>query len=233
MKANVILERTLRGPCESTVIVIDVLRATSSAVTAFAKGLKQLEVVESLEEALRMKRENPELLIAGERSGLKPDGFDLGNSPCEFTEHEVKGKKLVMTTSNGTRAIKRFLGDRVIYLAAFINYRFVAKSVIESGNGTTIVCAGTDGVPCLEDVFCAGAIVKELICAGYRIDDAARIAYATYDTYESDTESMLKKESDHGMYLERIGLGEDLVYCARMNIHDVVPFSRGQSFVLY
>ncbi len=233
MKVNVILEGSLRGPCESTVVVVDVLRATSSAVTAFANGLTQLEVVESVEEARRMKRENSELLIAGERRGLKPSGFDLGNSPCEFTENEVKGKKLVMTTSNGTRAIKRFLGNRVVYLAALLNYRFVARSIVESGEGTTIVCAGTDGVPCLEDVFCAGSIVKELMCEGYRIDDAARIAYSTYSTYEFDIERMLKKESSHGAYLERIGLGEDLVYCARMNIHDVTPFSQGKRFVLH
>ncbi len=228
MNVNVLLEPGQKGTCEKTVIIIDVLRATSSIVTALANGASSVEAVGSVTRAREMKKDDPDLVITGERGSIRPEGFDLGNSPLEFTSEKVKGKRVVITTTNGTRAIEKFAVADSILLAALLNIDAVTRQIVDSEAEVTVVCAGTNGVPSIEDVFCAGALANGLIDKGYVTDDSARIALATYYRHKEDTGSLLKKESGHGRYLDSIGLGDDTSYCAKMNLHDLVPISLGQ-----
>lgn len=210
---------------DKTVIVIDMLRATSVITTAMANGCKKLIPVITIEEALKISEgHRSEYILAGERKALKIEGFDCSNSPLEFTKEVIKQKTIVMTTSNGTKAIKRCEGAKNIIIGAMINAAAVAKKIIDLDNDVVIVNAGTYGQFSMDDFICGGYIIDCVIrkCSSkVELSDIGTTAHYVYDN-NKDIISFVKNATHYKRIME-LKLYEDLEYCCRKDITNVVP----------
>jgi 2-phosphosulfolactate phosphatase len=214
-------------------VVIDVIRATTVIVEALASGARAIYPVVSTEDAIRLSHTlgRDDTLLCGERKGLKVDGFHLGNSPREFTPERVGGKRLVMSTTNGTRALWAAQGAERVLVLSFLNLRAVALEVAEAlGAGTSLalVCAGKEGRFSLDDAFCAGLLVREVALVlgesgpgSLDLNDQARAALCLADAFEL-SEGFLRHTAA-GAALVGVGLAEDLAFCARKNRYTHVP----------
>ena len=208
-----------------TAVVIDVLRATTTIVAALAAGARAIYPTASPEEAIKLAQSlgRDDTLLCGERRGLKVEGYDLGNSPREFTPDVVGGKRLVMSTTNGTRALQAaHTADRVL-VASFLNLGAVADALADSGR-VAVVCAGREDLFSLDDAVCAGALLRRLEQVGeapVETNDAGRAAMALASTTRVDASFLA--ETDAGRALAEIGLEDDLEACARVDRHGIVP----------
>lgn len=212
-----------------TAVVIDVIRATSTIVAALAGGARAIYPTVSTEGAIELANSlgREDTLLCGERKGLKVEGFDLGNSPGEYTPERVEGKRLVMSTTNGTRAFLAAEGAERVLAASFLNLGAVARSLQETDAGALVlVCAGKESRFSLDDALCAGYLLRELVAArggsGLELDDASRAALALAGSFDVDAE--LLEGTAAGAALVEVGLAEDLETCARRDRHDLVPF---------
>ena len=208
-----------------TVVVIDVLRATSSMVEALVNGAQGVYPAPSTEEAIKLASSlgREDTILCGEARGLMIEGFHLGNSPREFSAETVAGKRLVMSTSNGTRAFL-LVGDAVRVLAcSFMNLSAVAAAVMES-DSILVVCAGMGGLFSLDDAVCAGALVQRIRTkagSGVELNDAAMGAVEMALTFRINAHFFASTST--GQRLIEIGLREDLDVCAEIDRHSVVP----------
>lgn len=196
-------------------VVVDVLRATSTIVQALAVGHRCVLCVESVEGALALR--GPGRVLAGERGGLPPPGFDLGNSPAAI---EVPAaEELVLATTNGSPTIVRAAeaADTVL-IGALINLEALARTVVATARDVLVVCSGTDGRFALEDAYVAGRLCAEL--SGER-SDAALAAERIARTPGSALETL--RASADARALDRVGLADDVAWCARESVTDVVP----------
>ena len=211
----------------ATAVVIDVVRATSCIVEAIANGARAVHPAVSVEEAAALRAtlngQGDRALLCGERGGIRIDGFDLGNSPAEFTAAAVGGRRLVMTTTNGTRAFAAARhADRVL-AASFFNQSAVAEAVREDA-AVAIVCAGREGRFSLDDAVCAGHIVRAVSDRA-----AGRITLADGAVAVRDLAAVHRVSADMlagtaaGQALMEVGLGGDLALCARADRHQIVP----------
>jgi 2-phosphosulfolactate phosphatase len=219
-------------------VVIDAIRATTSISTALAAGAARVIPVQTPADALERAKALPEALACGERNGLPPDGFDLGNSPREYSRERVAGRTLVFTTSNGTAAMARAARGRALRLACFRNLGAVARAVagaVERGDeppGIGIVCAGRQGRVSMDDAWCAGHLVDRLVrvLPEIRLADGARAARALADRLGPPRADGLA-ETEAGRALRGVGLEADLDLCARLDDLAVVPGWRSGAFV--
>ncbi|MDN5326329.1 MAG: 2-phosphosulfolactate phosphatase [Moorella sp. (in: firmicutes)] len=219
---NAIPDETINS---KTIIVIDVLRATTTITAALAAGCLEIIPVLTPEEAIEMRErlEDDRVLLGGERNALKIPGFDLGNSPLEYTAEVVAGKRLIITTTNGTRAIRRAASGRQVLLGAMINGPAVARAAAAGAADITIICAGTRDRFSLEDFLTAGLLVDELSNLGdFNLRDGARVARDYYRVHREDPEAAMKA-SYHGQILAGLGMEDDVEYCARVDITNIVP----------
>jgi 2-phosphosulfolactate phosphatase len=162
-------------------------------------------------------------------------GFQLGNSPKEFTAEVVAGKIIVMTTTNGTAALASTVGASEVLVGAFANYSAVLawlRAAARAGKSITIVCAGTNGRFALEDAICAGRFVRGIARRGITPDlgDAANVAAIIDRRMGGDLPAVLR-HSEHGRALIEAGLGDDVAYCAGIDTHPVVPVYRDRQVV--
>ncbi|TDA68546.1 MAG: 2-phosphosulfolactate phosphatase [Clostridia bacterium] len=209
-------------------VVIDVLRATSTMVTALANGCPAIIPAADPDEARALAVAGG-YLLGGERGGLPLPGFDLGNSPREYTPKTVAGRKVVLTTTNGTRALL-LAASPVVLVASFLNLPAAAGWLARRKGDVLISCAGTDGGFSLEDFACAGMLLDMIAKAGNSLElgDGAVAARAVYRQWEGRIPDLLKS-TGHGRRLDRLGLGADLEFCARVGRYAVVPqFSHGE-----
>ena len=214
-----------------TAVVIDVLRATTTIITALERGCPAVLPVELPEEAIELARKfgRDSHLIGGERKGLKLDGFDLGNSPHEYTREAMAGRKVILCTSNGTGAIKQAAAAqaRPLYLAALLNAPAVARNLLQAGNPATLICAGRGEAFALEDALCAGLITEQVLKhRGWKGTDAARSAAALWAHFGRTKIAAGLAGTDHGQYLSSIGFGEDLTLAAQVGGSDLIPVWR-------
>lgn len=229
-------------------VVIDVLRATSVMATALAAGASQIVTCREVNEAMDLaNRYSPRPLLCGER-GCKPiEGFDLGNSPAEYDSSRIQGRTLVMTTTNGTRAIESAANAVSMITASFLNL----SAVIDSLDGKVsvhLVCAGTEGDITAEDVLLAGAITRACETryhAVLRDDDSilARQLWRSWfagsgdsgDQRSPDRHDLCRRfgETRGGRNLLRVGYGQDLERCAAIDSIDIVPERTGRSPTIF
>lgn len=213
----------------ATAIVVDVIRATSSICAALKSGARVIYPTGSTEEALRLAQSlgREDTLLCGERKGVRIEGFDLGNSPREFSADAVAGKRLVMNTTNGTRAFLAVEPAARVYAASLMNVRAVAD-VVGDHDDVLIVCAGMEDTFALEDAYCAGALLRAL-GAGEEddLDDSARAALALADRFVPNARFLA--ETAGGGALLDIGMGADLEWCARRDAIDLVPEMKDRS----
>ncbi|MBA2117075.1 2-phosphosulfolactate phosphatase [Bremerella alba] len=210
-------------------VVIDVLRATTTITHAIAHQADCVVPLLTIDEAKGEGTKNPSALMGGERGGQKIDGFDLGNSPAEYPESVVGGKKILFTTTNGTKAMQACRTAAEIYIAGFVNLTAVCNKLADCPH-IFVVCAGTAGEITREDVLLAGAIVDHLSTDAtepMQLNDQAQIAADAW--LESKTELTTTtladrlKQSRGGRNVLRLGQENDIDIAATLDKFDVVP----------
>lgn len=211
-------------------VVIDVLRATTTIIEALSNGCTDVIPVVSVDEAfdLAKRYSREDTLIGGERGGLKVKGFDLGNSPREYTRDIVFGKRVILTTTNGTKALQSVAACENVLVAGFTNVYAVVQRCLTLKADVVMVPAGGKGKFSLEDVVCGGMMMQLLEREGVALTDAARAACILYRAFAHDLLEMARN-SEHGRELMRVGLEEDLALCVQTNISSSVPCFRDGS----
>jgi 2-phosphosulfolactate phosphatase len=212
------------------VVVIDVLRASTSIATALANGARAVIPLENTDEVVMRAKafERSEVKLAGERQMRPIPGFDLGNSPREFTRESVEGKTVLLSTTNGTAAIAALQGPpRDVVIGSYVNFSAVSamlRAALRGGTDIAIVCAGRDKQFSLEDAACAGRFVHHAMRrrADVTVNDAA-FASMLIDRRYSDNLLRLFSASAHGRALSEAGYGDDLTDCAAIDSFPVIP----------
>ena len=227
-----------REQVERTIVVMDVLRATSTIVTALDNGATEVIPLSDASEAIVMARRlgEDQCLTGGERGGLPIPGLNLGNSPREYTHEVISGKKLALCTTNGTQAIRWAQPGKKVFIASFLNLPALVAQLLADDGDLLLVCSGRNGGLALEDVYCAGMIVHQLATEItpsklFQSDSAvlSRIAY------QSIKRSGLEKGlfgTDHGKALKELGMDDDVSYCAQVGVIDKVPIYTGGKIIL-
>lgn len=211
------------------VVVVDILRATSCMTTAFAHGVKEIIPVATLEECRTVKQRYG-YLAAAEREGRQADGYDFGNSPLAYTNGVLEGKTLVMTTTNGTKAISMAQNAREVVIGSFLNKEAVARYLRTGGSDVLIVCAGWKGKVNLEDTLYAGALAEVLTNDFLPADDSGIAAKELYKAAKGNMRRFLK-DSSHFKRLQNLGIDKDIDFCLQENVYDVVPVLAGDVLV--
>lgn len=205
---------------DRTVVVVDILRATSCMTTAFAHGIESITPFALLEDCLAMKEKD--YFIAGERDGKKVDGFDLGNSPFEYMDERLKGKKIAFTTTNGTQAVAKSVGALEIIIGSFLNLSAVTAHLKNTSSNILIVCAGWKGKVNMEDTLFAGAVVDQLKDHFEPECDAPLAACHLYQLAKNDMHEFLKNTS-HIKRLAKLDVIKDVQFCLTPDQYTVVP----------
>jgi 2-phosphosulfolactate phosphatase len=216
---------------DKNVVVIDVLRACTTIVTALANGAKEIIPVSSVESAVKISGNlfGDVILLGGERNGKLIEGFNLSNSPQEYTEEVVKNKSIIFSTTNGSQAMVKSRYARNLVVGCFVNVSRVVEFIREINADFSIICAGKQGAFCIEDAVCTGMIIQKLDEAGISdmlLSDAALASMVLYKNYGKNILNMMKK-SEHGGYLSEIGFGDDLKVCAGIDTYSVLPILSG------
>jgi len=212
---------------DTVCVVFDVFRATSSMVTALANGASAIIPVAEIPEALAWRQKDPSVLLAGERDGVRIRAeltgavdFDLGNSPREFTRERVAGRTIVMSTTNGTRALRACAHAQRVLISSFLNLRATAERIHREGpEHLLLVCSGTFEQAALEDVLAAGALCD----AGWPDQpehdrsDAARMARELYLQAKPDLAAAASSSRNGRRLLARPELAEDVAFCLRVD----------------
>jgi 2-phosphosulfolactate phosphatase len=211
------------------VVVIDVLRASTTIAVALANGAKTVIPLDGTEDVVTRARafDRSEVRLAGERQMKPIPGFDLGNSPRDFTRDAVEGKTVLMTTTNGTAAIGVVQGARDVVIASYVNFSAglaMLRAALRGGTDIAIVCAGRDRQFSLEDAACAGRYVHHVSrrLSNVVLNDAA-LAAMLIDRRYSDNLLRLFSASAHGRALSEAGFGDDLADCAAVDSYPVIP----------
>ena len=208
----------------ASVVVIDVVRATTTIIEALANGARSILPTDTTEEAVRLASSlgREDTLLCGERKGRKVEGFDLGNSPREFTREVVDDKKLVMSTTNGTRALRSGQEGARLLPCAFTNLGAVATEVANDDH-LVIICAGQEDRFSFDDVLCAGHLIRRVLAAhvGEPVLNDASWAARTLASARKPTQKFLSAAAG-GAALFEIGLEDDLAICADVDRHDIV-----------
>jgi len=211
------------------VAMIDVLRASSTIAVALANGARAIIPLESSEDVVTRSKqfERAGVLLAGERRMLRMDGFDLGNSPVEHSRAAVEGKTVLLTTTNGTRALLAVQGARDVVVASYVNLTAVCailRAALRGSSDVTIVCAGQDRQFALEDAACAGRYVYQISkrLPSVASNDAA-LAASLIDRKYGDNLMRLFQTAAHGRALAAAGFEEDLTACAAVDSYPVIP----------
>lgn len=210
---------------DKIVVVIDVLRATSTILAALVNGCKEVIPAVEIEEVINISKnyEKDSFLLCGERNIQGIDGFHLSNSPLEYTAEQVSDKTLLLTTTNGTRAIKRAVDAKEVIMCSMTNVDVVAQHIAAQQEDTVFICAGTDGQFSMDDVVTAGAVINRLINKVKNLDlgDLAMVAESMYQSSADDIHSILK-DSLHYKRMVEAGLVDDINYCLTLNTAPVV-----------
>jgi 2-phosphosulfolactate phosphatase len=209
--------------------VIDILRATTVMCAALTNGARSIIPVSSTEEALRLAQTigSKDVLLAGERKCVRIPGFHLGNSPLEMTETVVRGKILILTTSNGTNALLACQGAVAVYPTAAANLSMAAergREALEASQPILIVCAGRNGAFALDDAYCAGRLAAAILGGSKPrrgLNDAALATMALTRRYGDSWERPLRY-SRSGRELFKLGLGDDVRDAARLDAYPVL-----------
>lgn len=215
---------------DKNVVVIDVLRSSTTIITALANGAREIIPVASVENAVKISGSlfGDVTLRGGERGGKMIAGFNLGNSPSEYSELTVAGKSIIYCTTNGTVAIVRARYAKNLVIGGFVNVSRTAEFIASLEGDCLIICggnAGSFGNYSLEDTVCAGMIVDRLVSMKFPnldLTDSSLTAHIMFKKYSRNIKKMLA-QSTHGKYLIDIGFGRDLDLCAELDAYPILP----------
>lgn len=231
-----------------TAVIIDILRASSTMITALQNGAKRVIPCGTTEEAFRLREQSPNesIILGGERGGVKIQGFDYGNSPAEYSTAAVAGRTVVFTTTNGTKAILKASPAATILIGAFLNRAVIADRLLQERRDTHLICAGTDGIVTGEDVLFAGAIVDELIASESEVsrrwvlNDSAVMAWSLWrkkvaDVAQGGTDpadqhgavceclALAMRDTQGGRNLVSLGYDSDIGLCSQLDQFRIIP----------
>ncbi len=225
-------EQDLKG---KAVLVLDVLRACSTVVTALDHGARAVIPVEDMAAAGKIAAHmDPAItVLGGERAGKKIEGYAVGNSPPEYTPEVVQGRTVVLNTSNGTRAMTQARGAAAVAVGCLLNVSPCIRFAFEAEGEVAIVCAGSGDRVALEDVLCAGLILHQL-WDGREPADRSDAAHIAFTMYARDRERLAEAvaRSTHGQRLIALGYEEDVRYCAQVDAVPLLPVYRDSRLVL-
>ena len=213
-----------------TTVVIDVLRASSTIITALKNGAKEVVPVGTVEFAVKVSGGifGGQTLLGGERNTKKIEGFALGNSPSEYTTEIVSGKSIVFYSTNGSRAIVKAKYSTNLFICSFNNLKALAKHIKKLNEDVVVLCAGNNNFFSLEDSVCAGMLISELIAGNksFKLTDASTSALTLFKSFGKNIFKLLS-ETDHGQLLINNGFEDDLKSCSELDSTDVIPFYAG------
>ena len=221
------LPRSTSTKLPDTAVVIDVLRMTTTSSLLFSKGLEELFVVAEIENARGLASRTGALLL-GERGGVKVEEFDGGNSPLEYTQ-SLGGRKAILCTSNGSKAVETTGEVEHVFLGAIVNAKAVAERVLEvATENIALICAGTGGQVSLDDVLGAACIAREMLELDSRLNltDACKVALGSLEL-NPDLLSGLH-DAYHSTVLKHLGYEEDVAFAAKLNLLNTVPTRTSQ-----
>lgn len=218
---------------DRNVVVVDVLRATTTITVALANGAKEIIPAESVTIAARISKGLGKAMLCGERNGKVIEGFALGNSPLEYKSETIKDKPLIFSTTNGTISITKSRLSKSCVLASFINLTKAVDHIKSIEGDIVILCSGKLNTFCLEDAVCAGVIIDRLMDeepGKYEINDSAYacvklgcVLANKSGRISSEKILGMLRESEHGKYLSELGFGEDLKVCAGIDSYPYLP----------
>ena len=213
------------------VVVIDVLRATSAICTAFHYGIEKILPVSTLDEAIEYREKG--YLVAAERKGKVVSGFDYGNSPFTYMNKEIKGKTLVLTTTNGTKAINVAKNVDHLIIGSLLNLDALCNYIKKLNKNVLLLGSGWQNKFCLEDTICAGAIADQLLSSNNFISESDSSVAAKY-LYKSARDNYFGylKASSHRKRLKKLNLNRDIKYCLTPNQTNVVPTREDNYLIL-
>jgi 2-phosphosulfolactate phosphatase len=208
--------------------MVDILRATTTMITALENGIKSIVPVESVRECHELREKG--FLGAAERDGKIADGFELGNSPFDYMNPSYSGKKVALTTTNGTKTIFSIQGADKIIFAAFVNVTSTADFLEHLARDVVIVCAGWKEEVNLEDTVCAGALIDKLAPSFSVEGDPAIIAHKLFVASEGHLDMLLNSAS-HVRRLKNLDLQKDIDFCLKMDTYRIIPEMRDGEIV--
>jgi 2-phosphosulfolactate phosphatase len=212
---------------DKTVVAIDVLRASTTIITALHNGAREVIPVTTVESAVKLSAQlaGDIVLLGGERGGRMIQGFSLGNSPAEYTAQKVKGKSIVFSSTNGSRVLVNGRYAREMAVCGFVNMTMVVNYLRERPRDFILACAGTNGAFSLEDSVCAGMVVHNLLkdeSLAVTLSDGALAAETLYRSHGKNVLKLLGS-TQHGRYLQEIGFEDDLKLCAAVDSIPALP----------
>lgn len=220
---------------DKNVVIVDVLRATTTITVALSNGAREIIPAESVTIAARISKGLGKSLLCGERNGVVVEGFQLGNSPFEYKSEVIKDKSLIFSTTNGTVSITKARHSKSCILASFVNLSLAAEHIKSLNDDVIIVCSGKLNNFCIEDAVCSGVMISSLLAGDdskkdYELNDSAyaclklavKLAMKSGVVSDGKILDMLKK-SEHGNYLISLGFGEDLKLCSEINSYSHMP----------
>ncbi len=227
MKINVIPYAAAARPeltDDKIVVVIDVLRATSVMITALANGCREIIPVLNPEEAFQKALLFPpgEIVLGGERQAERIKGFHVGNSPLEYTRQLVENKTVIMTTSNGTRALNSCFNAKNVYIASFLNLQAMVEK-LRPEEEIVLFCSGTNNSFSIDDGLCAAAIMEGLSRkTELKLTDFAQLLFSVYSTNKENREALLNK-CYHLNLLKQKGYEKDVIFCLQNSLYSIIP----------
>ncbi len=212
---------------DKTVVAIDVLRASTTIITALYNGAREVIPVPTVESAVKLSAQlaGDIVLLGGERGGKMIQGFSLGNSPAEYTPEKVKGKSIVFSSTNGSQVMANSRYAREMVVCGFVNMAQVVRFLCESPRDFVLACAGTNGAFSLEDTVCAGMVIQNLAreeSFEVTLSDGALAAQTLCRSHGKNVLKLLRT-TEHGRYLQEIGFEDDLKLCASIDSIPALP----------
>ena len=211
---------------KKNVVVIDILRASTTIITALNNGAKEIIPVSSIEFAMKISGDSfkGHTLLGGERNTQKIEGFALGNSPLEYKNENVNGKSIVFFTTNGSKAIVKAKYAANLFIMAFLNSNAVADKLLDIDEDIEILCSGNNGKFSYEDSACAGLLISIIMEKNkdIELDDSSKISKMIFEKHKNRLNKFLS-ETEHGKKLIDAGFEEDITFAAQQNITGIVP----------
>ena len=225
----------LYNASQAIVVIIDVLRATSTIATALFNGARYIVPVDSVAKCIELGRQI-NCVTAGERDGKIAEGLSYGNSPFEYSQPFINGKILVLTTTNGTRLLHMALdkGAREIVTGSFVNLKAVTDYLIQQNNNIILACAAWKDRINIEDTLFAGAVIEK-VREHFTIEcDSSHIALNLYNKAAGDLFGFMKENNaSHFNRLMSFGLEKDIRYCLESNLANVLPIYEAGKLKIY
>ncbi|MCD6593609.1 2-phosphosulfolactate phosphatase [Candidatus Bathyarchaeota archaeon] len=223
-------------------VIVDALRSSSTIITALSNGARGIIPARTLKEAIQLSERHPEALLAGERNMVKPPTFHMGNSPLEYARNVVLGRTIILTTTDGTKAIKlASKGARAVLIGAFLNASSVARAsydlALKMKADISLIAVGKKGNFALEDFLGAGFIIRRLpnvqkLIDSALMDDSALWAYYSAEIAEKNLKEVIY-QGEHAKKLRAFGLYKDVEFCSRVDIFNSVPILEKSILVEY